>query len=114
MGRGVSRSLAHSGRDCGSDALRAERCGGLKGYTFANLVQAPADPSVRWVVARESHLRGPWGYCDQLRSLVGDAAPVAVFRGENPRHTVKVMVFDRMRSGSPPAVASPPLKAIRQ
>jgi hypothetical protein len=72
--------------------------GGLQGYTFANLIQAPEDPAVRWVVARESHLRGPWNYCDQLRALVGNAAPVVVFRGANPRHTVKVLVFDLQRS----------------
>jgi hypothetical protein len=69
--------------------------GRLDGYTFANLVAAPADPAARWVVAREAHLRGPWPYCAELREMVGPAEPVAVFLGANPRHPTKVMVFDR-------------------
>jgi 4-amino-4-deoxy-L-arabinose transferase-like glycosyltransferase len=88
--------------------------GRLQGYTFANLIQAPDDPSVRWVVAREAHLHGPWGYCGQLRSLLGSAAPVVVFRGANPRHTVKVLVFDLQRNDSTPRLASPPRETIRR
>jgi len=76
--------------------------GRLQGYTFANLIEAPTDPSVRWVVAREAHLRGPWPYCDQLRALVGDSTPVAVFQGAHQRHTTKVFVFDRGRAASTP------------
>ena len=47
------------------------------GYTFANLVEAPADPDLRWVVVREAHLHGPWAYCEQIRSLVAGLQPVA-------------------------------------
>jgi 4-amino-4-deoxy-L-arabinose transferase-like glycosyltransferase len=69
--------------------------GDLPGYTFGTLAQAPSDPSARWVVAREAHLRGPWPYCAQLRDLVGAAPPVMVFHGANRRHATKVLVFDR-------------------
>src|SRR5690606_34864403 len=49
------------------------------GYTFANLHLAPGDPAARYVVARENHLYGPWGYCKMLYSLVKGRQPVAVF-----------------------------------
>ena len=65
------------------------------GYTFANLVEAPADPDLRWVVVREAHLHGPWDYCQQIRSLVAGLEPVASFP-ENPgRRQAVVYIFDR-------------------
>jgi len=65
------------------------------GYTFANLVEAPADPDLRWVVVREAHLHGPWAYCRQIRSLVAGLEPVASFP-ENPgRQQAVVYIFDR-------------------
>jgi hypothetical protein len=69
--------------------------GDLPGYTFGTLASAPGDPSVRWVVAREAHLRGPWPYCAQLRDLIGAAPPAVVFHGANRRHATTVFVFDR-------------------
>jgi hypothetical protein len=83
--------------------------GDLTGYTFATLASAPGDPSARWVVAREAHLRGPWAYCVQLRELVGDAPPAMVFHGANRRHATKVLVYDREapRPASLSAVAAP-------
>ncbi len=65
------------------------------GYTFENLVAAPADPDARWVVAREAHMKGPWDYCDRLRALVSGLEPVAVFRGSARHKPTKVYVFDR-------------------
>ena len=65
------------------------------GYTFENLVAAPADPSARWVVAREAHLKGPWEYCGRLRDLVDGLEPVEVFRGSVRRRPTKVYLFDR-------------------
>jgi hypothetical protein len=83
--------------------------GGLQGYSFANLDQAPHDPAARWVVTREAHLQGPWLYCSQLRELVGDLQPVAVFHGANRRHPTKVSIFDRGHSESAvsPAITGP-------
>jgi hypothetical protein len=75
--------------------------GDLPGYTFASLHRAPGDGSARWVVAREAHLRGPWSYCAELRGLVGDAQPAAVFHGANRRHATTVFVFDRQSAGPP-------------
>ena len=65
------------------------------GYTFADLILAPGDPDLRWVVARENHLLGPWTYCGRLRELTGTLKPVAVFP-ERPRpDEAKVYVFER-------------------
>lgn len=64
------------------------------GYTFANLVEAPADPDLRWVVVREAHLRGDWGYCERLRRLTSGLTPVASFP-EKPRPSdARVYLFD--------------------
>jgi len=69
--------------------------GRREGYTFEDLVAAPADPSARWVVAREAHLKGPWEYCRQLRALVDGLTPVAVFRGSAKDRPTKVYLYDR-------------------
>jgi 4-amino-4-deoxy-L-arabinose transferase-like glycosyltransferase len=67
------------------------------GYTFEDLVAAPADPSARWVVAREAHLVGPWEYCRRLRDLVDGLEPVEVFAGSarHRKRATRVLVFDR-------------------
>lgn len=82
------------------------------GYTFENLVAAPADPDARWVVAREAHLKGPWEYCQRLRSLVDGLQPVEVFRGSARRRPTKVYVFDRRPLLARPD--TPPTGAVRR
>jgi hypothetical protein len=64
------------------------------GYTFANLVEAMGDPSVRRVVVRDAHLTGPWEYCAQIRKLVGDRKPVATFPEHVGPKQSPVFVFD--------------------
>ncbi len=65
------------------------------GYTFATLHDATTDPRLRWVVAREAHLSGPWWYCDVFRQIVGRREPVAVFPVRPARGESRVLVFDR-------------------
>jgi hypothetical protein len=68
------------------------------GYTFANIIDAPNDPGLRYVVAREAHLKGPWPYCEQIRAVVGDLKPVAIYP-ENPRKKqARVFVFEKPAS----------------
>lgn len=68
--------------------------GDRPGYTFANLVAAKGDPSVRRMVVRDAHLTGPWWYCDEIRTLIGDRKPVASFPA-NPRPKQSVVfVYD--------------------
>jgi hypothetical protein len=68
---------------------------GRTGYVFANLVEAPADAGLRWVVAREAHLAGPWGYCARLRALVSGARVVARFPVERRPGRSQVTVYER-------------------
>ncbi|MBY0395484.1 MAG: hypothetical protein K2X91_03305, partial [Thermoleophilia bacterium] len=70
--------------------------GGHDGYTFRNLVEAPGDPSARWLVAREAHLSGPWWYCTDLRRLVDGRTPIREFRStlDARGRSTRVLVFD--------------------
>lgn len=65
------------------------------GYTFANLHDSLTDPDVRWIIARESHLKGRWWYCHVLRELIGQREPVALFPESSGRGLAHVFVFDR-------------------
>lgn len=65
------------------------------GYTFATLHNSGRDSELRWVVARNSHLAGPWWYCGVLRELVGRREPVAVFPPHPEPGQSRVLVFDR-------------------
>jgi hypothetical protein len=69
--------------------------GGRPGYTFATLRDAPNRPDLRYVVAREAHLKGVWWYCDLIRHLVGKREPVKVFPEHGAPGQAKVYVFDR-------------------
>jgi 4-amino-4-deoxy-L-arabinose transferase-like glycosyltransferase len=77
--------------------------GNRTGYTFANLSSALNDPAARFVVVREAHLLGPWGYCQTFRDLVRGRQPVAVFPARPDRSQSRVFVFDRSRPLSPPS-----------
>ena len=69
--------------------------GDRPGYTFANVIDASKDADLRYIVVREAHLKGPWPYCEQLRSLVGDRKPVATYPADPKKRQAKVFVFDR-------------------
>ncbi len=77
--------------------------GERSGYTFYNLLDAAHDPQTRFVVARDAHVVGPWGYCQILRSIIADRAPVASFPARPVRGVSRVQVFDL--SQPPPANA---------
>ena len=72
--------------------------GDRPGYTFRNLVEAPSDPSVRWVVVREAHLNGPWPYCARLRALVEGSRRVARFPRDRAAGQSRISVFERPRN----------------
>lgn len=65
------------------------------GYTFRNFHEAAGNPDLRYVVVREAHLRGPWGYCERIRELVAGLDPVATFPPRPARGQSRVYVFDR-------------------
>jgi hypothetical protein len=88
--------------------------GERNGYTFANLHEAAGNPQVRWVIAREAHLRGPWHYCEQLRSLVAGCKPVAVFPEVPGPREAQIFVFDRLLAASAKQSALTPAAAERR
>jgi hypothetical protein len=67
---------------------------GRHGYTFATLAEGVRDMHVRWVVAHEALIFGPWDYSKAVRVLVGDRRPVRVFPEKPAHHTSKVYVYD--------------------
>ncbi len=69
--------------------------GQQKGYTFATLHDAKSDPNLRYVIAREAHLQGPWWYCRLLREMVGSREPVATYPPNPEKGQSVVYVFDR-------------------
>ncbi len=77
------------------------------GYTFANLDDTARDPNIRWVIAREAHLRGPWRYCDRLRRLVGEREPIVIFPVDPRPKQSKVFVFDLLSAPIQQARAEP-------
>ena len=80
--------------------------GDRPGYTFANLVAAAGDRDLTRVVVRDSHLNGPWEYCDRIKALIGDRRPVAQFpEHPAPKQSV-VFVYDwsaERQAQAPPA-----------
>lgn len=82
-------------------------------YTFATLVAAPADPRVRYVIAREAHLNGPWTYSARLRALVADRHLVKVFPEQPDPNQSKVYVFES-REPAPAQAAMGPAGQERQ
>ena len=75
------------------------------GYTFAKLTDGAHDPDVRWLVAHDAFLHGPWEYCNLLRGLVGDRRPVQVFPLHPARGTSRVYLFDLASPASQTAAA---------
>jgi hypothetical protein len=69
--------------------------GERSGYTFANIIDAPNDPGLRYVVAREAHLKGPWPYCEQIRAVVDGLEPVAIYPDNPAKRQARVFVFER-------------------
>lgn len=65
------------------------------GYTFRQIEEMRADASVRWVVARDAHLVGPWGYSRLLRELTEGLEPVARFPETAEKGVARILVFDR-------------------
>ena len=71
--------------------------GARAGYVFANLIEAPADPALRWVIVRDAHLQGPWPYCERLRGLVVGAKLVVRFPPTASAGRSRVSIYERPR-----------------
>jgi hypothetical protein len=90
--------------------------GQKSGYMFANLGEAAADPMARFVVVRDAHLLGPWGYCKVFRDLVRDRLPVAQFPARPTKTQSHVYIFDRSspRATTAELAERAPWSAIRR
>jgi hypothetical protein len=64
------------------------------GYTFATLAKGIHDPSVRWVVAHEALIFGPWDFSKAIRTLVADRRPIRIFPAQPGHRVSKVYVYD--------------------
>lgn len=66
------------------------------GYTFRQIADLERERGeVRWVVARDSHLKGPWGYSKLLRELTDGLEPVRTFPETPEPGVAQVLIFDR-------------------
>ncbi|MGZ3486135.1 MAG: glycosyltransferase family 39 protein [Isosphaeraceae bacterium] len=74
------------------------------GYRFANVYEAPADSTLRWIIARKPHLDGHWNYSAVLRQLVGQRDPVALIPANPQPGQLQLRIYDRL--GPPGQVAA--------
>ncbi|MFI5458026.1 MAG: ArnT family glycosyltransferase [Isosphaerales bacterium] len=87
---------------------------GEPGYTFDTLTEGSHDRAVRWVIAHDSLLLGPWNYCELLRKLVDDRRSTRVFPVNRVRGSTQVYVFDLWRPEEKTAGSSLPQLRPRQ
>jgi hypothetical protein len=80
--------------------------GEKSGYTFGNMLATFDDPQARFVVVREAHLLGPWGYCELFRKLARGRLPVARFPEQPDRNQSRVYIFDRDQPELPQAAVA--------
>jgi hypothetical protein len=73
---------------------------GRTGYRFANVYEAPADSTLRWVIARKSHLDGHWNYSAVVRQLVGRRNPVALIPANPEPGQLQLLIYDRLSPAS--------------
>ena len=82
----------------------------LRGYSFANVYEAPADPATRWIVVRQPHVDGHWHYSQVIRDLIGGREPVALVPPRATPNQVQILIYDR-KSAAPrvAAATNPPM-----
>ncbi|HEX3446885.1 MAG TPA: glycosyltransferase family 39 protein [Isosphaeraceae bacterium] len=78
---------------------------GRPGYIFANVYEAPADPSTRWLVVRAPHVNGHWHYSEVLRELIAGREPVALVPPKADLNQVQIRIYDR-QAPPPPQTAT--------
>jgi hypothetical protein len=78
---------------------------GRPGYRFADVLRAPADPSLRWVVVRRPHVEGHWGYSEVVRGLIAGLQPVALVPEHPAPGQLQVEIYDRLRPTGAVAVS---------
>jgi 4-amino-4-deoxy-L-arabinose transferase-like glycosyltransferase len=64
------------------------------GYVFAQVYEAAADPTTRWVVVRKPHVDGRNHYSQLLRERIAGRAPVATIPPDAGPHEVQIRIYD--------------------
>jgi hypothetical protein len=64
------------------------------GYGFARIGEGSQDRGVRWLVAHDSLLKGPWSYCDIVRNMVQGRKPVESFPKLSEPGVARVHIYD--------------------
>lgn len=71
-----------------------------EGLNFADLPQAAADPSVRWVVALADQVDKPSTYSETLHNLIGDRPPIAALPAQPAPGQTQIRVYERVDSAA--------------
>jgi hypothetical protein len=79
----------------------------LRGYSFANVYEAPADLATRWIVVRQPHVEGHWFYSAVIRDLIGGREPVAQVPSRAAANQVQILIYDRLAPRPRIAATSP-------
>jgi len=82
-----------------------------KGYAFADLYEAPADPNTRWIVVRQGQLGGHQPYSQAIRELIGQREPVAQLPPSPAPNQVQIAIYDRQARATQTTAAAIPLQA---
>jgi len=81
------------------------------GYVFANVYEALANPSTRWIVVRKPHVDGRWHYSEVIRELIGSRRPVALLPPQAHSNQVQIRIYDRQAPVPETAAAANPRDA---
>ena len=76
------------------------------GFRFSEVNWAAIDPTTRWIVARDAHIRGRFQYSRLVNDLIGGRQPVVTFPSHPVKGRLQIKIFDR-RTPPPPALAGP-------
>jgi Dolichyl-phosphate-mannose-protein mannosyltransferase len=76
-----------------------------RGYHFADVYKAPADPQTRWIVVRTPRIDGHWHYSTVIRKLLNGKAAVAQLPAQAARGELQISIYD-LQSAAPLAAAT--------
>jgi hypothetical protein len=81
--------------------------GNLPGYRYAESAAAPADPSLRWVIAHAAGLEDHWNEQSVVGQLVGRREPATMIPKSAEPGRIQIWIYDRSGPVSQVAAADP-------
>jgi hypothetical protein len=87
-----------------------------RGYRFADVYQAPADASTRWIVIRRGETDRGRPYSPVIRELIGGRQPIVEVPPAPAPNQVQIAIYDRQASvqGTAAAAATSPAETYRR